>query len=203
MKLIKDFKHFLFEAKRGNPGVDWDTYLVLFPYTKDDHDFFLSASSKRNKERKESLTDLERFAENKYMAASRRNLIPEEFKIQIDWDTYFKETPYTQDDHKRYLASASKRKKEGKESLTDPERFAVNKYMAAAKRNLVPEKFKIQIDWDTYFKENPFTPEDRKRSNFAKLKRDKEGSEALTDEDRFAINKYIAHLRKRELKKDI
>ena len=134
MKLIKEFKQFLFEAKRGRQGIDWDTYLVLFSYTIDDHKRYLAAASKRKKEGKESLTDPERFAVNKYMAAAKRNLVPEEFKIQIDWDTYFKKNPYTIDDHKRYLAAASKRNKEGKESLTDEDRFAVNKYRAELDR---------------------------------------------------------------------
>jgi hypothetical protein len=66
MKRIKEFKQFLFEAKRGRPGVDWNTYLALFPYTQDDHDRFNSATNKRRRDGKESFTDPELFAENKY-----------------------------------------------------------------------------------------------------------------------------------------
>jgi hypothetical protein len=261
MKLIKEFKEFLFEAKGGKPRIDWDTYLVLFPYTREDHGRNLSAQQKKYQEGKESLTVGDHFARNKYFAASRRNLIPEEFRLdRVDWDAYFKENIYTQEDHKSYLAAASKRRIEGNESLTDDERFseskyyqaekrnlvprefktktdwdsyfkensytkddhnlyliakikrskkksltdldffALNKYDAASKRNLVPREFKTQIDWDTYFKENPFTPEDKKRYNSTKYKRDKEGSEALTDEDLFAKNKYQAYIRRRKLK---
>jgi hypothetical protein len=141
MKLIKEFKQFLFEAKRGKHGVDWDTYFVLFPYTKDDHDRYKSSMAKRFREGEESLTDEDHHAENKYNAAHRRNLIPPKFLLgRIDWETYFKENTFTPEDKKRYNSAVYKRSSEGSESLTDEDRFAINKYLADLKRRKLKNK---------------------------------------------------------------
>jgi hypothetical protein len=140
MKLIKEFKQFLFEAKRGKPGIDWDTYLVLFPYTQEDHYRYNSSMTKRSKEGSESLTNEDRFAKNKYDQAHRRKLIPKEFITQINWDTYFKETAFTPEDRKRYNFAANKKRTEGMESLTDEDLFAINKYQADLKRRKLKKK---------------------------------------------------------------
>ena len=180
----------------------WDKILKETPYTKDDHDRYLAVKAKRRREGNESITDQERFSEQKYFAAHRKNLVPQEFlSDQVDWDTYFVIFPYTQDDHDLYLAALAKRNRGEKESLTEPESFAINKYNAASRRNLITKEFKTKFDWDTYLKENPYTPDDKKRYNSAVYKRSSEGSESLTDEDRFAGNKYLAYLKRRKLKK--
>jgi hypothetical protein len=140
MKLIKEFKQFIFEAKKGRPVIDWDTYFVLFPYTKDDYDRYKSSMAKRNRGEKESLTPDELFSENKYNAAIRRNLIPREFITKINWETYFKENPFTPEDKKRYKSAKYKRDKEGSEALTDEDLFAINKYQADIKRRKLKKK---------------------------------------------------------------
>jgi hypothetical protein len=181
--------------------VDWDTYFVIFPYTQDDHDLYRAASAKRSREGNESITEPERFSELKNAAARRRNLVPQEFSDYFDWDKILKETPYTQDDHDLYLAALAKRNRGEKESLTEPESFAINKYNAASARKLVPQEFLAdRFDWDAYLKENPYTPDDQKRYNSASSKEKREGKESLTDEDRFAKNKYLAYLRRRKSK---
>ena len=134
MKLIKVFTEFIFEAKRARHEVDWDTYLVLFPYTQEDHYRYNSSMAKRSKEGSESLTNEDRFAENKYRQAHKRKLIPREFITQINWDTYFKESPFTPEDRKRYNFAINKKSRKGSEALTDEDRFAVNKYRAELDR---------------------------------------------------------------------
>jgi hypothetical protein len=129
--------------------VDWDTYLVIFPYTQDDHDLYRSGTSKKSRGKKESLTGPERFSELKYFAAHRKNLVPQEFLADlVDWDAYFKKTPYTEDDYKSYLAATSKRRREGSGSLTPDERFYQSKYNQAEKRNLIPQEFKKRFKKD-------------------------------------------------------
>jgi hypothetical protein len=134
-----------------------------------------------------------------------------DIEILGKWDRILKETPYTKDDHDRYLAATAKRRKEGNESLTDEELFSENKRVAASRRNLIHKEFKTKFDWDTYLKENPYTPDDQKRYNSAIKKKRIEGSESLTPDELFSENKRVAASRrnlihkefKKRFKKDI
>jgi hypothetical protein len=112
----------------------WDKILKETPYTEDDHKLYLSATAKRRRGETESITDKEVFSVYKFKQARKRNLVPEEFLKKFDWDTYFKENTYTKDDYDRYLAALSKKYHEGKESLTNEDRFAINKHVAELAR---------------------------------------------------------------------
>jgi hypothetical protein len=148
---IADNKRYYWPFEKGDIEIlgKWDKILKETPYTEDDHKLYLSASAKRRKEGAEALTDEERFSEQKYFAAHRKNLVPQEFLADlVVWDDYFKKTPYTEDDYKSYLAATSKRRREGSGSLTPDERFYQSKYNQAEKRNLIPQEFKKRFKKD-------------------------------------------------------